>query len=89
MRRYTLHEARWILSHVYCVHHVPEDGEAGFFTVWVRGMAESECVKCHDRPAAADLRIWVASEKAAAAWLEKENAAVDAYNAANMKDAAE
>jgi hypothetical protein len=77
MRPYTLAEARWILSHVYCVHHVPEDGAAGFSVAWIPGMAEHECSQCGDR-CGADLRIWIASEAAARAWLAVENAAVTA-----------
>lgn len=77
--RYTLAQARWILSHVYCVHHVPADSDAGFARDWIPGMAEAECCRC-GCTLGADLRIWIASEKAAAAWLEKENAAIDAAN---------
>lgn len=78
MRTYTLPESRWILSHVYCVHHVPEDGSEGFSRPWIPGMAEHECCKCGDR-CGADLRIWIASESAARAWLTLENAAIEAY----------
>lgn len=80
LRPYTLAEARYILSHVYCVLCVPESGEEGFSTRWFPGVGIRECARCADH-CAADLRIWVASEKAAARWLVAENAAVAAYNA--------
>ena len=68
---YTLAEARWILSHVYCSLCVPEDGEAGFSTRWFPGVGNAECCRCHGRDVP-DLRLWVASESAARAWLERE-----------------
>jgi hypothetical protein len=81
LRRYTLAEARYILSGVYCVLCLPEDGEDGFASVrWFPGCGTPECAKCGDG-CVPDLRIWIASEKAAARWLARENAAIDAYNA--------
>jgi hypothetical protein len=82
-RPYTLPEARYILSHVYCCLCVPEDGEDGFSSQWFPGIGLAECCRCvsHVVP---DLRIWVASEKAAARWLAKETAAIEAYNAGKL-----
>lgn len=73
-RPYTLAEARWILSHTYCVFHVPEDGEAGFSRPWFPGLGNAECCRCNGA-LVEDLRVWIASEKAAAEWLAVENAA--------------
>lgn len=73
-RRYTLAEARFILSHVYCVDHVPEHD--GIVHRWFRGVAESECCRCScTNPA--DLRIYIASPRRAQEWLDAENAALD------------
>lgn len=81
MRRYTLAEARLILSHVYCVGHLPESD--GFVYSWSVGAGEALCSRCSCREAA-DLRLYVASEREASEWLAVENAAVDAFNAAGM-----
>jgi hypothetical protein len=77
MRPYTLNEARFILSHVYCVHCLPSDG--GWVYQWAPGAGASECCKCPVTNAA-DLRLYVATEAKAKAWLEIENAAILAYN---------
>lgn len=71
--RYTLAQARYILSHVYCVLCVPEDSDAGYSRPWFPGLCLGECIKCvsHCGP---DLRVWIASEAAAKAWLVAENA---------------
>ena len=86
MRRYTLAEARLILSHVYCVGCLPESD--GWVYPWSQGSGEALCSRC---PCwvAADLRLYVASEREAGVWLAKENAAVDAYNAEQEAQAAE
>ena len=76
VRLYTLAEARLILSHVYCVAHVPDDGGAVY--QWAPGAGEALCAKCSCREPA-DLRLYVASEEKAKTWLEKESAAVAAY----------
>lgn len=68
---YTLAEARWILSHVYCCLCCPEAGEAGFATRWFPGVGLAECCRCRCIDVR-DLRLWVASESAARAWLERE-----------------
>jgi hypothetical protein len=78
MNHYTLRDARFILSHVYCVHHVPESD--GFTYAWAPGAGEPLCCRCTCRNTL-DLRLYVASEREAKEWLEKENAAIDAYNA--------
>ena len=73
MRPYTLEEARWILSHVYCVACLPDDD--GLVYRWTRGVAEAECCRCPCREPA-DLRLYIASERRARVWLERENASV-------------
>ena len=85
MRRYTLAEARFVLSHVYCVGHVPE-GE-GWVYPWSVGAGESLCCRCSCRKPA-DLRLYVASVAEAIEWLERENAFVDAYRAERVVDEA-
>lgn len=77
MRRYTLREARLILSHVYCVHHLPDSD--GLVYQWAVGVGEALCSRCSCRNSS-DLRLYVASEREASAWLEVENAAIDAYD---------
>ena len=81
MRRYTLAEARLILSHVYCVGCLPDSD--GWVYPWSIGAGECLCSRCPCR-LPADLRLHVASEREAAEWLEKENAAIDAFNAERM-----
>ena len=73
MRPYTLSEARYILSHVYCVHHVPESD--GWVYQWSVGAGEALCCRCSCRERI-DLRLYVASEREASAWLEVENASL-------------
>jgi hypothetical protein len=73
MRPYTLAEARFILSHVYCVHHVPNDD--GWVYEWAPGAGETLCSRCTCREPR-DLRLHVVSEKTAATWLVTENAAI-------------
>lgn len=85
MRRYTLAEARYVLSGVYCVSHLPESD--GWVYQWGQGFKEPLCQRCPCREPA-DLRLYVASEREAAEWLELENAAIDAYNAERMASAA-
>lgn len=85
MRHYTLAEARFILSHVYCVGHLPESD--GWVYRWGPGFGEPicRCCPCRDVP---DLRLYVASVREAQEWLEKENAFVDACNAERESRAA-
>lgn len=78
MRRYTIAEAHVILSHVFCVHHLPSGD--GFIYRWAPGAGEPLCSRCPCRNTA-DLRLYVPSRLEALAWLEKENAAIDAFNA--------
>ena len=78
MRHYTLREARFILSHVFCVHHLPDSDGAVY--AWAPGAGEPLCVRC-SCAAPADLRLYVASEREAAEWLAEENAAIDAHDA--------
>lgn len=47
---------------------------------WVCGAGVPECCKCACT-CVPDLRLWIASVKAAAEWLVVENEVVDAYNA--------
>ena len=75
MRPYTLAEARYILSHVYCVHHVPQDD--GWVYPWSFGAGEALCSRC-PCGTPADLRLHVVSEKTAADWLAVENLAIAA-----------
>lgn len=75
MRRYTLAEARYILSGVYCVHHLPDSD--GWVYRWGYGAGEPLCRRCRCC-SVADLRLYVASEREAAVWLLTENAAIDA-----------
>lgn len=77
MRHYTLPEARLILSHVFCVRHVPESD--GFVYAWSVGAGEALCCRCSCREPA-DLRLYVASEREASEWLVRENAAIDGHN---------
>ena len=76
MRRYTLAEVRLILSHVYCVHHVPDSD--GWDYPWAPGAGEALCCRCSCREPQ-DLRLYVASEREAAEWMRIENAAIDAH----------
>jgi len=87
MKRYTLSQARYILSHIYCVLCAPEDGPKGFASVYVPGLAECECCRCGSA-CGADLRTWIPSVAAASEWLAKENAAIDAFNLAHCRDSA-
>lgn len=77
MRHYTLAEARYILSHVYCVSCLPEDD--GFVYAWAPGAGLAECCRCPCR-VTLDLRLHVVSERAASVWLVRENAAIDMFN---------
>lgn len=70
-RPWTLAEARYILSHVYCVHCLPEDD--GWIYPWSIGAGEALCCRCPCREPA-NLRLYVATERKAREWLEKENA---------------
>ena len=70
-QRYTLAEARFILSHVYCVLCLPESD--GWVYRWVPGAGEALCSRCTCREPS-DLRLYVASEREARAWLERESA---------------
>lgn len=81
MRRYTLAEARYILSHVYCVSCLPDSD--GWVYPWGYGFGEPICCRCPCRNVP-DLRLYVASVREATEWLEKENTFVDAYNAERM-----
>lgn len=76
-RRYALAEARYILSHVYCVSCLPDDD--GWIYEWRPGIAEAECCRCPCRTGA-DLRLYVASVRKATEWMVKENAAIDAVD---------
>ena len=70
--RLSLAEARLILSHVYCVGHLP-DGD-GWTYQWAPGAGEGLCCRCSCREPA-DLRLYVASKREATEWLTKEQAA--------------
>lgn len=76
MRPYTTAQARFILSHVYCVHHVPESD--GFVYQWAQGAGEALCCRCTCREKA-DLRLYVASEREASEWASKENEALQLF----------
>lgn len=76
MKPYTLAQARLILSHVYCVHCLPEGG--GWVYPWAVGAGEALCSRCPCR-VPEDLRLYVASNEEAAAWLAKENAAIERF----------
>lgn len=73
MSAYTLAQARFILSHVYCVGHLPTGD--GWVYPWSHGAGEALCARCSCREPE-DLRLYVASVAEASAWLERENAAV-------------
>jgi hypothetical protein len=73
VRLYTLAEARYILSHVYCVACLPNDG--GWIYPWAPGAGEALCSRCTCR-LIPDLRLYVATKEKAQAWLERENAAL-------------
>lgn len=79
MRRYTLAEARFILTHVFCVGCLPAEG-SGMLYRYDRMFGEARCTLC---PCAepADLRLYVPTNATAEAWLVTENACVDAFNA--------
>lgn len=81
MRHYTLAEARFVLSHVFCVHCLPSGD--GFVYPWAPGAGEALCSRCPSR-VTADLRLYVASEREASEWLVRENAAIDAFNASRV-----
>ncbi len=87
-RLWTLAEARYILSHVFCVLCVPEDSTAGFSRPWFAGVGLAECCRCPCTETA-DLRLWIASVSAAKEWLVTENAAIEAHNAKRESDYAE
>ena len=66
---FSLAEARFILSHVYCVLCLPQSD--GWVYQWGRGFGEPRCCRCTcDQPA--DLRLYVASEREAREWLARE-----------------
>ena len=71
MRLYTLAEARFILSHVYCVLCLPEDD--GWTYQWAPGAGTPECCRCHCTDTR-DLRLYVATVRKAQKWLDRENA---------------
>lgn len=71
VRPYTLNEALFILSHVYCVHCLPDDD--GWIYPWMPGAGAAECSRCPCTERQ-DLRLHVATERKALDWLEKENA---------------
>jgi len=74
MRPYTLAESRLILSHVYCVHHLPDSD--GLVYRWSVGAGEPLCSRCACSDVA-DLRLYVASEREAAKWMARENATIE------------
>jgi hypothetical protein len=76
VRLYTLAEARYILSHVYCVACLPDDG--GWVYPWAPGAGEALCSRCPCR-ITPDLRLYVATEEKARAWLAIENAAIASW----------
>lgn len=77
---YTVADARYVLSLVYCVDCVPMDGDMGHSRPWAPGLGTAECCRCHCTYTP-DLRLWIASEAAGRAWAERENAAIDAHRA--------
>ena len=70
IRRYTLAEARFILSHVYCVHCLPDDD--GWVYPYASWNGEALCCRCPER-FIPDLRLYIATERKAREWLEREN----------------
>ena len=73
--RPTLAEARYILSHVYCVHCLPKSD--GWVYPWSVGAGEALCARCPCREPA-DLRLYVASEREAQEWLWQYESALRA-----------
>jgi hypothetical protein len=74
IRPYTLAEARFILTHVYCVLCLPEDD--GWIYQWAPVAGEALCSRCPCRNVA-DLRLYVPSVTRASAWLSQENATIE------------
>ena len=75
MRHYTLAEARFILSHVYCVLCQPDSD--GWVYRWAPGAGEPVCSRCQCRDVC-DLLLYVASEREAQEWLWREESALRA-----------
>ena len=72
----TLPEARYCLTHVFCVHCLPE---GGLTYPYDRAFGEALCCRCPcDEPR--DLRLRIATLSEAQAWLDKTNAAIQAHN---------
>lgn len=65
----SLAEARFILSHVYCVHCLPDGG--GWSYQWALGFGEPMCCRCPCKTVA-DLRLYVASITEAKAYIQRE-----------------
>lgn len=66
MRPLTIGEARFVLSHVFCVHCLPDKG--GWSYQWAPGFGEALCSRCPCREPA-DLRLYVASVAEAEAYI--------------------
>jgi hypothetical protein len=73
LHQYTLAEARYILSHVYCVHCLPDDD--GWIYPWRPGAGPAECSRCPCTERQ-DLRLYVATEQKAKAWMDNENSSL-------------
>jgi hypothetical protein len=71
VRPFTLAEARYVLSHVFCVSCLPE---GGWTYPWALGAGEALCSRCPCRTIA-DLRLRVATVEEARSWVLKETEA--------------
>lgn len=72
VRPYTIPEARFILSHVYCALCLPQDD--GWTYQWAPGAGTPECCRCACTDTR-DLRLYVATERKAREWIANETAA--------------
>lgn len=82
MRPVTVAEARFILSHVYCVHCVEKRDRGGWIYPWGHGFGEPRCVRC-PCDVVADLRLYVASVAEAEEYAEADALAQSAASKTN------
>jgi len=79
MRPVTVAEARFILSHVFCVHCLELRDKGGWTYQWAPGFGEPVCSRCPCRTVA-DLRLYVASVAEAEAYAEEDARVQEAYS---------
>ena len=84
LAHHTTAEARYILSHVYCVNHVPDD-DGGVYE-WRPGAGNRECCRCRCT-FIPDLRLHLVSVRAAEEWCAVFNAFANKENSKSTAEA--